>query len=107
MTKEEIIKCVEIIKFVKKYGTDHVQIDYPSFLNTEVHGYNKSRYVASWINQGGTIDREHYKDFRNFLLTIPFSDGNMSEDEADDICNFATDGKMEFEDHAKKCLKKR
>ena len=97
MTKEKVIECVD------KYGTDYVQVDYPEFLNTEVHGFHKSRYIASWANAGGKFNDWQFYDW---LLTIKFDDGHMSEEEAKEICDFAEGGKMEFECSAERFLKK-
>jgi len=87
MTKENVIKYVE------ENGIDHIHIDYKEFLNTTVHGYHKSRYVASWAKYVGKIDYH----FREWLTTIPFDDGFMSDEEADEIYEFARCGKLEFE----------
>ena len=95
MTKQQIIKAVI------KYGPEYVQVEFPEFLNTEVHGIFKSRYIASWANVGGRFDDGH---FRKWLLSIEFDDGHMSEEEADEICDFASGGKMEFEYSAEKYL---
>ena len=97
MTKERIIELVD------KYGPEYVQVDYPEFLNTTVHGAGlfKSRYIASWANAGGKFNDGH---FYEWLLSIEFDDGHMSEEEADEIYNFAREGKMEFEDSAEKFL---
>lgn len=85
-----------VIKYIKKNGIDNVQIDYQEFLNTKVHGFHKSRYIASWAKYNGKIDHNFYE----WLLTIPFDDGTMSEEEADEIYRFATCGKLEFESSA-------
>ena len=95
LTKEGIIKHVE------KYGTDYVQIDWPDLLNLKVHGVHRSRYIASWTNAGGKIDEHFYE----WLLTIEFDDGTMSEEEADEIWDVANGGKMEFEISAKEYMK--
>ena len=97
MTKERIIELVD------KYGPEYVQVEYPEFLNTEVHGAGlfKSRYIASWANAGGKFTDGRFKEW---LLSIEFGDGHMSEDEADEICDFASGGKMEFEYSAREFL---
>lgn len=97
MTKERIIELVD------KYGPEYVQFDYPEFLNTTVHGRGlyKSRYIASWANAGGKFNDGH---FYEWLLSIEFDDGHMSEEEADEIYDFARGGKLEFEHSAEKFL---
>lgn len=97
MTKERIIELVN------KYGPEYVQVEYPEFLNTEVHGRGlyKSRYIASWANAGGKFNDGH---FYEWLLSIEFDDGHMSEEEADEIYDFATGEKSEFEHSARKFL---
>lgn len=97
MTKERIIEVVE------KYGTDYVHADWPDLLNTKVHGINKSRYIASWANAGGRFDDFQFHDW---LLTIEFDDGHMSEEDAKEICDFARGGKLEFEIGAKDFMSK-
>ena len=92
MTKERIIDCID------RYGVEYAQIDWPDLLNTKVHGINKSRYIASWANAGGKFNDDQFYDW---LLTIEFDDGHMSEEEADEICDFASGGKIEFEIDAK------
>ena len=98
MTKEEM----KIIECINKFGIDHIQCDFPEFLNTTVHGFHKSRYIASWVNVGGKFNKGL---FYKWLLSIEFDDGYMSEEEADEIWCYATDGKMEFENSAEKFLK--
>ena len=100
MTKEKIIE------FVEKYGDEapsYIQIDFQSLLNTKVHWFHKSRYIASWANAGGTFNDGRFYDW---LLSIEFDDGHMSEEEADEIYNFACEGKLEFEYSAKQFLSK-
>lgn len=97
MTKEKIIECVD------RYGTDYVHVDYPDLLNTKVHSVHKSRYIASWVNAGGRFDDGQFYDW---LLSIEFDDGHMSEEEADEIERFARGGKLEFEHSAEKFLSK-
>lgn len=97
MTKEKIIECMN------EYGTEYVHVDWPDLLNTKVHGINKSRYIASWANAGGKFNNGQFYDW---LLTIEFDDGHMSEEEADEICGFASGGKLEFEIAAQNFLSK-
>lgn len=97
MTKEE-----KVIEYVKKYGADNVHIDWREFLNTKVRGYNKSRYIASWLNSGGNMTDHR---FYEWLLTIEFDDGHMTEEEAEEIVEFADGGKFEFERSAEQYLK--
>ena len=95
-------KIGSVIEYIKNNGVSNVQIDYPEFLNSKVHGFHKSRYIASWINVGGTFDHR----FKEWLLAIEFDDGHMSEDEADEIDRFARGGKFEFERSAVDFMKK-
>ena len=97
MTKEKIIECVE------KYGPEYAHVDYPDMLNTKVHGWHKSRYIASWANVGGKFDDGRFK---KWLLSIEFEDGHMTKDEAIAIVRFARGGKLEFESSAKEFLSK-
>ena len=97
MTKERIIELVN------RYGPEYAQVDDPVLLNTKVHEFHKSRYIASWANAGGRFNDGKFYDW---LLTIEFWDGHMSEKEADEIVKFARGGKLEFEMSAEEFLSK-
>ena len=65
--------------------------------------YSKVAISLHGANAGGRFDDGQ---FYNWLLSIEFDDGYMSEEEADEIYDFACGGKMEFEHSAKKFLSK-
>lgn len=65
--------------------------------NTAVNGIHRSRYIASWINAGGN---KNFIGFRDWLESL-----GIDEDEAYEIYNMATCGKMELETSAKKFIK--
>lgn len=80
------------------------------FDNTLVGGIHKSRYVASWINKGGTfgsysqwrkgiIINGRYA-FQDWLKTLVIDGRHLTEDEIHDICTYATNGKLELETSA-------
>ena len=73
------------------------------FENIAIKGIHASRYIASYIRVGGTISkRAGQSDFKDWLKSLPLG---LSEEEMDHIVELAVNGKMEFEDHARKFLK--
>ena len=69
-----------------------------TFQNSIIKGIHKSRYVASWVKQGGSLTRKESYKFQEWLETIRF-DGSvrLSQDEIQEIYNYATNGKLELE----------
>ena len=70
-----------------------------------------SRFVASWIKSGGTINYCARKlnqscDFIEWLRSLIINGKNIPEEVVWDIYCYATCGKMELEDSAKKWLNK-
>lgn len=66
---------------------------------SETHEIHYSRYIASWINEGG---HTFGKFFIEWLKSI-----GLTETEIRDIRNLATDGKLELEASAKKYVHQR
>lgn len=62
------------------------------------HEAHYSRYIASWLNEGGSY---FGKEFRDWLA----SEG-LSENEIRDVMELATCGKLELEYSAKEYVKK-
>lgn len=60
-----------------------------------------SRYIMSWIRSGGDRQMSKYGQFGDWLRSL----GHLSEDEIDDICLMAGNGKLELETSAKMFLK--
>ena len=75
------------------------------FTNELINGIHKSRYVASWINVGGTLDRRGRGLFRKWLKSLIINDRPLTEDEVQEIYNYAENGKLELEMNAKLFLK--
>ena len=87
------------------------------FENNLVKNIHKSRYVASWINMGGTFGRhtQNIKDgpfvksgryaFVKWLGTLVIDGEHLTEDEIQDIYTYATNGKLELEGSAARFLK--
>lgn len=77
--------------------------------NKWIKGIHASRYIASWVNEGGSLNPKWDKKtddicypFEEWLKSIPFEDDNgkvshMSDDDAVYIRNLATNGKLELE----------
>lgn len=60
----------------------------------------ESRFIASWINVGGSLKTGSDRDnFREWLSSI-----GIGEDDANDILYLATNGKLEYENSAKQFL---
>ena len=66
------------------------------FENKVINGIHVSRYIASWTRAGGTLDR---KGITAFLTWLKFM--GLSEEDARYIRNFAENGKLELQEHAK------
>lgn len=70
--------------------------------NYLINGVHATRYIASWLNVGGTFHSyEDYDNFRDWLLSL-----KMKEDDAQNIVELAWMGKFELERNAEDFLKK-
>jgi len=72
------------------------------FENVKIKGIHKSRYVASWMNAGGTM--EYVDEFREWLSTLEIDGEHLTPDEIDEIDRYARMGKSELEWSAKDFL---
>ena len=71
------------------------------FENKQIRGIHATRYIMSWVREGGRFDR-HGKgidDFRKWLSSV-----GLSEDEIHYIEILAQNGKLELEKSAKEFL---
>ena len=66
------------------------------FENNLINGIHKSRYVVSWVKEGGELN---YK-FKEWLKTLTINGRKLTDDEVKDIYNFGTNGKLELETSA-------
>ena len=73
-----------------------------SYENRKIKRIHKSRYVASWINAGGTM--EYVDEFREWLSTLEIDGEHLTPDEIDEIDWYARNGKMELEHSAEDFL---
>lgn len=72
------------------------------FENKLIRNIHVSRYIASWMNVGGSVGSIGFELWLERLLI----DGeHLTEDEIRYIRNFARNGKMELETNAKLFLK--
>lgn len=63
------------------------------FENKIIKDYaHASRFVASWTNKGGKLDRENRQLFKKWLRSL-----GLEEEDVTYIYNFATNGKLELE----------
>lgn len=72
------------------------------FENKTIRGIQATRYIMSWVREGGRFDRhgKGINDFRKWLSSI-----GLSEDEIHYIAILAGNGKLELESSAKEFLK--
>jgi hypothetical protein len=71
------------------------------FENRIIEGVHISRYVASWVKEGGKLNYT----FKEWLRTLSINGRKLTNDEICDIYNFGTNGKLELEEHAKQYLR--
>lgn len=73
-----------------------------SFENNYLNGIHVSRYCASWIKGGG--ERFNWR-FKLWLKSLVINGRRLTEDEIRFILNFAENGKLELQEHAKMFLR--
>lgn len=70
---------------------------------TTAHGIPYSRYIASYMKEAEKLGTKVYRDsFEEWLLSI-----GVDEDEASDIVEMATNGKLELETSARIFIQKK
>jgi hypothetical protein len=70
------------------------------FENKMIKGIYATRYIMSWIREGGNLKHgRDCDDFKEWLKSL-----GLNEDEVHHIWEIATNGKMELEDSARKFL---
>ena len=77
------------------------------FENELIRGIYISRYVGSWLNVSYPIEhtsrsRNKYGLFIAWLRQLVIDGEHLTEDEVWRIYNFATNGKLELQENAKK-----
>lgn len=68
---------------------------------TKVQGIHYSRYIASWLNSGGSIHDARTDVFREWLES-----NELNQDEISRVMEMMTCGKLELEYTAKQALNK-
>ena len=71
------------------------------FENRIIEGIHISRFVASWVKEGGKLTFE----FKEWLKTLTINGRQLTNEEIQDIYNFGTNGKLELETLAAMFLK--
>ena len=66
------------------------------FENSLIKGIHKSRYVASWVKEGGKINYL----FRKWLATLRIDGEALTDSEIQEIYYYAGNGKLELESSA-------
>lgn len=70
------------------------------FENKSIRGIYASRYIASWVREGGELSNYKKKSlFVKWLRRL-----GLDQEEVDYIYNFATNGKMELESDARRFI---
>jgi len=72
------------------------------FENKIIKGIHVTRFIMSWIREGGTLDdmRGDYYDFQQWLESL-----GLSESEVNNILEISKNGKLELEISAKNFIK--
>ena len=70
------------------------------FENAKVRGIHISRYIASWVREGGSLSK------KDFLFEMWLEELGLNEDEIAQIMFLANNGKMELEHSAKRFIEK-
>ena len=70
------------------------------FENRIIEGIHISRFVASWVKEGGKLNFT----FKEWLGTLTINERKLTNDEIREIYDFATNGKLELEILASKFL---
>ena len=70
------------------------------FENRIIEGIHISRFVASWVNEGGKLNFR----FKEWLATLTINGRKLTDEEIQDIYNFGSNGKLELEASASKFL---
>lgn len=76
------------------------------FSNNTECGIHVTRFIASWVREGGTLRTgKDYENFETWLRSIIVDGKNLSEPDVNHILELAKCGKMELEYRAKMFLK--
>lgn len=76
------------------------------FENKTYEGIHYSRFVASYVKEGGSLERKKQYIFEEWLNQLKINDKPIPKDIVQDIYNYGTNGKMELEFNAYAFLKK-
>lgn len=76
------------------------------FKNEMINGIHASRYIVSWVKEGGSLkgSRRNSK-FVEWLKSLTINGRSLTEEEIDKIYFLSSNGKMELEHIAKEFLK--
>lgn len=77
------------------------------FENKIIRGIHISRYVASWVKSGGTLacrGKNDAVDFRRWLKSLIIDGERLTDEEVRQVYNYATNGKLELEEDAKRFI---
>ena len=74
------------------------------FENKIFEGIHYSRFVASWVKVGGELRSRNAYLMKDWLRTLTINDKKIPEDIIMEIYNFATNGKLELQELAKRFL---
>ena len=72
--------------------------------NKEFEGIYYSRFIASWVNVGGSLKFRDAYLLKEWLRTLTINGKKIPEEVIREIYNLATNGKLELETSAKRYL---
>lgn len=74
------------------------------FENKLIRNIHCSRYVASYVNAGGDMNRVGSWRFKRWLKSLVIDGEHLTDDEVRYIYNYGTNGKLELEENASRFL---
>ena len=77
------------------------------FENVDIEMIYTTRFIASWTNMGGTLNRKGMGLFEEWLKGLVINGRHLDEEEISYIMFIAGNGKMELEGNARRFLKER
>ena len=89
-------------KFFVNYTASIIEKeDTTMFENRIIEGIHISRFIASWVKEGGKLNFT----FKEWLKTLTINGRKLTYDEIREIYDFGTNGKLELETLASRFLK--
>lgn len=74
------------------------------FENKIYEGIHYSRFIASWVKVGGELRSRNAWIFQDWLRQLIINGNPIPEEVIMEIYNFATNGKLELQENARKFI---